>query len=131
MRKLFLSTALAVVLVAPAIAQTIPTMGVTEFLLDWKQYEGRVIKVTDCAFSMVGTALVYCNDKDRPNAFFAIRSGDTLPRDDRKVLLSGCKVYPTPNCVGDVTGTVFSDVLSEPTIKPSGIFWTKKPGGMM
>jgi hypothetical protein len=104
-------------------------MSVTEFLLDWKQYEGKVIRVTNCAFAGFGTTNVHCYDKDVLSVSFWIVHVDELPREDRKVFL-GCKAPFSPNCIGDLTGVV-SYEFGTPSVRPVGIFWRVKPGGMM
>jgi hypothetical protein len=55
-----------------------------------------------------------------------IMQGDNLPRDDRKVLLSGCHSIPA-DCIGDVTGIAGEGLLG-PTLENPSINWTTKPG---
>jgi hypothetical protein len=53
-------------------------------------------------------------------------NGENLPRQDRKMLLSGCTLFP-PNCIADVTGTVSDMMLGNPTLVDASLNWTKKP----
>lgn len=126
LKDLLLAGAMVVALVVPAMALDLPKMSVVDFLLDAKDYAGKWVTVTDCTFLGLGSALVYCYDKSELTTFFVI-APDTLPREDRKVLLSGCTVFPTPNCVGDITGSVSTSLFGTPTLDHPAIEWTKKP----
>jgi hypothetical protein len=106
-------------------ARAADKMSVIDFLLDWKQYIRQRVTVTDCALLRLGETLVYCYHSGTLTGAIIIQ-GDTLPRDDRKVLLSGCTIIPQPNCVGDVTGTVSSEIFG-PTLKNPSIDWKTKP----
>jgi hypothetical protein len=102
-------------------AEDADRMNVIDFLLDWKHYTNKRVTVTDCALMMLANSLVYCYAKGKLMTAFAML-GDSLPRDDRKILLSGCNIFPTPNCLADVTGTV-ADMFpgvpggNQPTLK--------------
>ena len=116
---------LATIIWASAEARAADKISVIDFLLDWKQYKNQRVTVTDCALLGLGETLVYCYPHGTLTSAVMIQ-GDTLPRDDRKVLLSGCTIIPQPNCVGDVTGTVSSEIFG-PTLKNPSIDWTTKP----
>jgi hypothetical protein len=100
-------------------------MSVTDFLLDWKNYKGSRVTVDGCELLMLGNSLIYCySDSNLTNTF--IIDGENLPRQDRKVLLSGCTLFP-PNCVADVTGTSSSIMFGQPTLLDASLKWTREP----
>jgi hypothetical protein len=127
MKKLLLATAMATAVIGAAQADSSNTMSVTDFLLDWKNYKNSQVTVKGCAMLMVGNALIYCysdSSNNLGNAFAFM--GENLPREDRKVLLSGCTLFPA-NCVADVTGTASRMILEQPTLLHPTLKWTKKP----
>jgi len=102
----------------PPVSEKLPpgTVDIIDFLVDQRDYIGKVVTVRGCHFGFADVQTVGClGIKDGSVIGTILLDSQTVERSSLRRMIQNClklKLDPDPPCMGDVTGTVY-DMMAQ------------------